>query len=165
MAQRYVDVRRGGGRASARSLEFSLTSGKPADARAAAPAAAAAASPAPGLPSPAAGSTLVERALSFVRAEQNKASSFAGQADVSSFVPDPVIQRTSSGAAAVHFQQQYRGLPVFQMVRTVRFAPQGNALDAEGKSMAIPPDISIDPKITAVEAVQKAAEHLAATGP
>lgn len=171
MVQRNIDTRRTAARAAGASanLQFSSTAltGNRATAGASAPPPAmpsVAMSIAPGHGPSSGGTTLVERALSYARSEQTKASGFAGQSDVSNFVPDPVVQRTSSGATAVHLQQQYRGLPVFQMVRTVRFAPQGNALDAQGKSLALAPDISIEPRITALEAVQKAAEHLAATG-
>jgi extracellular elastinolytic metalloproteinase len=160
---REIDTRRivDTSRSTARRLRFSARPAAAANPLAIAPAAAVVA---PGFAPPAAGTSLVERALSFVRAEQTRAAGFAGQSDVSSFIPDPVPQRTSAGAAAVHLQQTYRGLPVFQMVRTVRFGPNGDPLDAQGQSTAIAPDISIAPKLTALEAGQKAAEHLATTG-
>lgn len=104
---------------------------------------------------------LVDRALAFVRRET---TSFGFSAtDVAEFVPDPVVQRTSSGSAAVHLHQRYRGLPVFQMTRTVRFNPQSQPVDAAGDSAPLPPGLDIVPKLDAGSAVLKAAQHLAAT--
>ena len=84
--------------------------------------------------------------------------------EIDEFVPDPVVQRTSSGSAAVHLHQMYRGIPVFQMTRTVRFSPQSEVVDAAGDNAPLPPGIEIEPKLDAVQAVRKAAEHLARTG-
>jgi extracellular elastinolytic metalloproteinase len=105
---------------------------------------------------------LIDRALAFV---QNRRSSFGfGAGEIDEFVPDPVVQRTSSGSAAVHLHQTYRGLPVFQMTRTVRFNPQSAVVDAAGDNAPLPGGIDVEPKLDAVQAVLKAAEHLASTG-
>jgi hypothetical protein len=106
--------------------------------------------------------SLVERALAFAR-NQGAAFGFtAGQP--AEFVPDPVIRRTSAGAAAVNLQQQYYGVPVFQMNRTVRFKPDGLVADAAGDTAPMPAGMSTEPKLSAEAGVLKAAEHLASTG-
>jgi extracellular elastinolytic metalloproteinase len=104
----------------------------------------------------------VDRAMTFVRTERARLG--FGAQSVAEFTPDPVVQRTMSGSAAVHLQQEYRGIPVFQMTRTIRFAPGGEVLDGAGDSAAMPEGFDVLPRMTVTEAVQKAAEHLAATG-
>ena len=39
------------------------------------------------------------------------------------FVVGPSFGEASSGATAVHVQQQYKGIPIFQATTTVRFTP------------------------------------------
>ena len=74
--------------------------------------------------------SLIDRALAFVQTQQQ---SFGRTlAEKPEFVPDPIVQRTSSGAAAVHLQQYYRGVPVFAMARTVRFSAESALIDAAG---------------------------------
>src|SRR6266536_5797773 len=58
--------------------------------------------------------------------------------DVVDFVPDPVVQRTSTGAEIVHLRQMYRGVPVFQMTRTVTFASDGRVTRVKGDHAPIP---------------------------
>ena len=65
------------------------------------------------------------------------------------------MQRTSAGAAAVNLKQTYRGLPVFQMSRTVRFNPAGQLVDAAGDTAAIPDEVSSEPKLGVEDAVLK----------
>jgi|GEM_PF-1148952 len=101
--------------------------------------------------------TLVERAMGFMGSQP---AGF-GAGPVTEFTPDPVIQRTSAGAAVVNLKQMFHGLPVFQMVRSVRFAPDGNIMDATGDHAPIPPGLSTDPKLGVEDAVLKAAQHLA----
>jgi extracellular elastinolytic metalloproteinase len=110
---------------------------------------------------PASSDTLVDRALAFVR--QESVSFGFAQGEVAEFVPDPLVQRTSSGSASVHLHQRYRGLPVFQMTRTVRFDPRNQAVDAVGDSAPLPAGLDIVPKVDAASAVLKAAQHLATT--
>lgn len=106
--------------------------------------------------------SLVDRALAFVNRERN-ALGF-GATDVAEFVPDPVVQRTSAGSAAVHLQQRYRGLPIFQMTRTVRFGPESQIVDAAGDSAPMPPGVNIAPQLGVSDAVLRAAMHLVNTG-
>src|SRR3954447_9439117 len=48
------------------------------------------------------------------------------------FAPDPHVQETSSGAKAVHLQQQYKGIPIFQAAQTVRFSPDDRLTETVG---------------------------------
>jgi extracellular elastinolytic metalloproteinase len=106
--------------------------------------------------------SLVDRAMTFVQRQSSGFGVTAGQ--VAEFVPDPVVQRTSSGSAAVNLVQTYRGLTVFQMSRTVRFDPVGRAVDAAGDTAGIPEGVSTEPVLPVEAAVLKAARHLASTG-
>jgi hypothetical protein len=108
--------------------------------------------------------SLMSRAVSIVRAERARASSFvASRADESEFIPDPINQTTSSAAHIVHLQQFYRGLPVFRTSHTVRFSPQGQDADLSGSSVTFDAEIDTSPKMRAREAVLVAAQHLAST--
>ncbi|MER9064381.1 M20/M25/M40 family metallo-hydrolase [Mesorhizobium sp. M0698] len=106
--------------------------------------------------------SLIERALTFARSQSTNLGFVAGSP--AEFAPDPVIQRTSSGAAAVHLKQQYRGLTVFQMSRAVRFSPSGQVVDATGDTAAIPDGVDVEPKLAIEDAVLAMAMHLASTG-
>ncbi|MER8929197.1 M20/M25/M40 family metallo-hydrolase [Mesorhizobium sp. M0859] len=106
--------------------------------------------------------SLVEKALAFARSQSTNLGFAAGSP--AEFAPDPVVQRTSSGAAAVHLKQQYRGLSVFQMSRTVRFSPTGDVVDAAGDTAAIPDGVDTEPKMSVEDAVLAMAKHLATTG-
>lgn len=81
------------------------------------------------------------------------------------FVADPHVQRTTSEAVAVHLQQQYKGIDVFQAAETVRFAPNGALQDTVGSRVTIAQDLSVSPQLSVEEAVRKAAEHVAAPQP
>jgi len=100
-----------------------------------------------------------------LRTERARASSFAAsrRSDESDFIADPVPQRTSSAAQIVHFQQFYRGIPVFRTGNTVRFAPQGKDADVLGESVVLDTEVDTAPTLLAVEAVATAAKHLAST--
>ncbi len=106
-------------------------------------------------------STLVEKALAYVQAE-SQAMGFAAETPAE-FTPDPTVQRTSSGAAAVNLSQQYRGIPVFTMTRTVRFSADGGVLDAAGESAPLLPGLKTEPDLSAPEAVLRALNHLLQT--
>jgi extracellular elastinolytic metalloproteinase len=108
--------------------------------------------------------SLVSRALSLLHTERSRAAGFVAvgsRADESDFVPDPVPQRTSSAAQVVHFQQHYRGIPVFRTGNTVRFAPQGMNADVLGESVVFESEVDTAPTMFAVEAVAAGAKHLA----
>lgn len=77
------------------------------------------------------------------------------------FVPDPSVLKTSAGASVVHLHQNYRGIPVFQMVRSVRFSPANRVTETFGDNSVLPADIDVMPKVAAATAVRFAAEFLA----
>jgi extracellular elastinolytic metalloproteinase len=77
------------------------------------------------------------------------------------FNADPGIQRTSSGAVAVHLQQLYKGIPIFQAAETVRFSPDGRLKETVGSSVSVADELSVSPELSAGEAVMKAAQHIA----
>ena len=77
------------------------------------------------------------------------------------FSPDPVVQTTSSGAAAVNLQQYYLGIPVFGAALTVRFDPDGGIRETVGTVQSMPADAVASPAVPAVSAVAAAAAHVA----
>lgn len=106
--------------------------------------------------------SLIDRALDFVQRQPAAFGMTAGQ--TAEYVPDTAVQRTSAGAAAINLKQTYRGIPVFQMSRMVRFDPQGQIVDAAGDTASIPAGVPTEPRVSAAEAVLKAAQHIASTG-
>lgn len=104
--------------------------------------------------------TPVEKALRFVRSQ-----GFAGpNSSTTDFVPDAAVRKTSSGAVAVNLHQYFRGIPLFQMTRMVRFDTSGQPTDAAGDSVNIRANFSTVPTLGAIAAVKAAAQHLASTG-
>ena len=80
------------------------------------------------------------------------------------FIADPNMQYTSSGSVTVHLQQQFQGIPVFQAAGAVRFAPGGALDDVVGSVVTLASEVEVAPKLTAAEAVLKAATHVAVPG-
>jgi extracellular elastinolytic metalloproteinase len=81
------------------------------------------------------------------------------------FAPDPQVQETTSGAVAVHLQQLYKDIPVFETAQAVRFAPDGAIQDSVGSSVTITEDVDVSPSLSAEEAVLRAAQHVAEPQP
>lgn len=81
------------------------------------------------------------------------------------FVADPNPQFTSSGAVAVHLQQQYKGIPIFQATETVRFSPDGALKETVGSSVTVEAEVDLKPQLSVEEAVRIAAQHVAAPHP
>jgi hypothetical protein len=111
--------------------------------------------------------SVINRALSVLRTERARAAGFAAAqpADGIEFVPDPVPQRTSSAAQIVHFQQFYRGVPIFRTAHMVRFAPEGQQADVLGDDVVLTTEVDTAPTLVAEQAVLIAAKHLASAGP
>jgi extracellular elastinolytic metalloproteinase len=105
------------------------------------------------------GGSLIERALVHVQATST-ALGFAAS-EPPEFVPDPYIQTTSSGSSIVHLQQRYRGIPVFEMSRTVRFSASGEVKDVVGDNISIEDEIELIPEIDVREATRTAVEYIA----
>jgi extracellular elastinolytic metalloproteinase len=103
--------------------------------------------------------SLIEQALNFVT-QTSAAFGFTSDEPVE-FVPDPTIETTSSEGKAVHLQQTYRGIPVFQMVRTVRFSSDNAIIDVVGNNVNLLPEINITPQINAIQALTAAAQYVA----
>ncbi len=78
------------------------------------------------------------------------------------FAADPNFQTTSSGAVAVHLQQQYKGIPIFQAAETVRFSPNGALKETVGSSVTILRDMPVSADLSVEKAVLKVARHIAA---
>jgi extracellular elastinolytic metalloproteinase len=78
---------------------------------------------------------------------------------------DPNIQETSSGAVAVHLQQQYKSIPIFQAAQAVRFAPDGTLKETAGTSVTVTHEKDVKPKVSVLEGVLKAAQHIAVPHP
>jgi extracellular elastinolytic metalloproteinase len=74
---------------------------------------------------------------------------------------DPDYQTTSSGSVAVHLQQRYKGIPIFQATETVRFEPSGAIQETVGSSITIPEELMVSSELTVEQAVLKAAQHVA----
>jgi extracellular elastinolytic metalloproteinase len=108
---------------------------------------------------PSTAGSLIDQALSFVT-QASAAFGFTPDEPVE-FVPDPTIETTSSESKAVHLHQSYRGIPVFQMVRTVRFSPDNAISDVVGNNVNLPPEINIAPQIDVTQAVILAAQYVA----
>jgi extracellular elastinolytic metalloproteinase len=75
--------------------------------------------------------------------------------------PDEQVQRTASGAASVHLQQQHEGIPIFQATETVRFNADGSLRDTAGSSVPIAGAVATEPQLGVIEAVRRAAEQVA----
>src|SRR5262249_29645361 len=105
----------------------------------------------------------VQRALDHVRNIRGALGLTATQS--AEFAADPHYQETSSGAIAVHLQQQYKGIPIFQANEAVRFAPDGALKETAGSSVTITQDLPVSVNLSVMEAVQKAVEYIAAPTP
>ncbi len=81
------------------------------------------------------------------------------------FAAPPKEQTTSSGAKAVHLQQQYKGIPIFQAAQTVRFAPDHRLTETVGSSVTISEEKDVSPRLSVEEAVLAAARHVAEPEP
>jgi extracellular elastinolytic metalloproteinase len=108
---------------------------------------------------PAAAGNYVQRALEHVARIRPALGLTAAQP--AEFVPDPHVQRTSSGAAAVHLHQHFKGIPIFQAAETVRFAPDGTIKQTAGRSVSVSGDTPSEPRLSSRAAVVKACQHVA----
>lgn len=77
------------------------------------------------------------------------------------FDPEATVSLTSSGTAAVHAQQRYRGIDIFDAAQTVVFAPDGGIEEIAGTSVSVEDEPDPSPALTAVDAAGRAAEHVA----
>lgn len=80
------------------------------------------------------------------------------------YIPDKDYQTTSDGAVAVHLQQAYKGLKIFEATQVVRFKPDGALADTLGETANVDQELDLSPRVSINEAVLKAAAHVAAPG-
>ena len=100
----------------------------------------------------------VSRALDHVRAI-SPVLGLTGQAP--EFVADSTVQQASSGAKAVHLQQRYKGIPIFEAAETVQFAPDGSLTQTVGSTISVDQDLAVAPRLSVQQAALRAAQHLA----
>ena len=103
---------------------------------------------------------LVARALEHVQAAA-PALGFTGPDEQAEFVPDPHVKRTTTGESVVNLRQEYRGVPVFQMERTVLFDQNGAIQAVTGDSVGLPADLDTLPAVTVERAAAAAARYIA----
>lgn len=101
----------------------------------------------------------VQRAMDHVRGLSGVLGFAADQP--TEYQADPDYQTTSSGSVAVHLQQRYKGIPIFQAAETVRFEPGGAIQETVGSSITIPDEVTVSSNLTVEQAVLKAAQHVA----
>ncbi|MCC7353175.1 MAG: M36 family metallopeptidase [Anaerolineae bacterium] len=111
---------------------------------------------------PAVKGNYVQRALEHVQGISRALGLAASQP--AEFVADPHAQETSGGGVAVHLQQNYKGIPIFQAAETVRFAPDGTLTETVGSSVTVAREQAITPRLSVQEAVLRAARHVATPG-
>jgi len=99
----------------------------------------------------------VERALDHMQAISPALGLTAPSAE---FEADPHVQRTSSGAVAVHLQQRHQAIPIFQAAETVRFAPDGRLYETAGSTITVEHGANAEPQLAVEEAVTKVAEYV-----
>jgi extracellular elastinolytic metalloproteinase len=103
---------------------------------------------------------LVARALEHVQAAASVLG-FSGPDEQVEFVPDPHVKRTTTGESVVNLRQQYRGVPVFQMERTVLFDQNGAIQAVTGDSVGLSSDLDTLPAVTVESAAAAAARYVA----
>ena len=77
------------------------------------------------------------------------------------FVPDPHVQRTSSGTTIVHLHQQYHGIPVFEMTRSVQFGRDQTVERIVGDNVSIVGPLPTAAVLPPADALRIAARYLA----
>lgn len=105
----------------------------------------------------------VERALTYLNRVHRVMGLAATQPP--EFSPDHHVQSTSSGASVVHFQQRYKGIPIYQANIAVRFAPNGSVLESVGSPVTVDGEIPVQPRLSAEQAVAAAISHCGAPDP
>lgn len=80
------------------------------------------------------------------------------------YVADENYQITSDGSVAVHLQQTYKDIEIFEFTQVVRFAPDGAIVSSSGDTARVDQNHSALPAISIDSAVRKAAVHVCAPG-
>jgi extracellular elastinolytic metalloproteinase len=74
------------------------------------------------------------------------------------FDADPHVQKTSSNATAVHVNQNYKGIPIFQASTTVKFTPNDEINGSVGNIFTITKELNHSITISSSDAVMKVIE-------
>lgn len=101
---------------------------------------------------------LISQALKHVQ-NVGRALGFAPEEPVE-FTADPYIQKTSAGVSVVHLHQTYRGIPVFQMARTVRFSNRNELRKVKGDNAILDGNLEAIPVLKVEDAIAKACEYI-----
>jgi extracellular elastinolytic metalloproteinase len=109
---------------------------------------------------PAVTGDLIAEALQQVRALAQPLG-FEAAGEPPEFAADPHVQKTSGDVSVVHLQQRYRGVPVFQMTRSVQFTADRQPRVIAGDHAPLPPGLDTTPRLPVNEAILVAARHLA----
>jgi extracellular elastinolytic metalloproteinase len=105
----------------------------------------------------------VQRALAFVSEVKDVLGLAPGQPP--EFDPAPTEAVTSGGARAVHLQQKYKGIPIFQSAESVRFDAAGALTEVVGALVTVAGDLQTGPPLAVEQAVTLAAGHVAQPSP
>lgn len=76
------------------------------------------------------------------------------------FIPDPHITTTSGGSTVIHYGQYYRGIPLFQMGRSVHFSANNQIKSARGNSIYITEEIELLPQLDVKAAFEFANKYI-----
>lgn len=99
--------------------------------------------------------SFLERALTYLQAQKE---SFGFEENKpADFTPDPHVATTSTGKRVVHLQQNYKGIPVFLVNKSVVFNGNGEIEEALGDSVSFTEEVDIEPKVTVLNAAVQAA--------
>ncbi|GAA4321344.1 hypothetical protein GCM10023149_21160 [Mucilaginibacter gynuensis] len=102
--------------------------------------------------------SLIEKAMNYI--QMQKESFGFEETEPASFLPDSYIANTSTGLSVVNMQQVYKGIPVFLVNKSVVFNKSGEIEETLGDSVSFPAEVDIEPKITVLEAAEKAADAI-----
>jgi hypothetical protein len=101
---------------------------------------------------------LMDKAISFLRSREESfgfENTSAGQ-----FLTDPNISETSTGEKTVHVQQLYKSVPIFLVNKAIIFNKEGGIETTVGDTVNITEDISIEPKVNSIQAVEVAVQAI-----
>ena len=106
-------------------------------------------------------SSLITRAIDAVQ-NNSSALGFSGEpmSQGMEFIPDPNVIKTSTNTSVVHLHQVYRGIPIYQMLRTCRFAADGTLEDIVGDNVNISEEINLIPEVDVESAMIVANDYI-----
>lgn len=102
--------------------------------------------------------SFVEKAKSFLQS-QNQSFGFE-DIKLPEFMVDAQVAETSTGVKTVHLQQTYHGVPVFLISKAVVFNRDGQVESTVGDNVSLDEEIDIEPKVTALQAANVAAQAI-----